>query len=342
MDRLTPSARFLSAVLLLGLLVAGGTIGYSRIEGWDARDSFYMTVITITTTGFGEVRPLTPQGRSFTIALLASSVLTLGYAVTALIGFVFEGQMLASLRERRMKRDLRLIKGHYIICGGGNVGRAVAGEFQRERVRFLVIERSLEHSELARDPRVLCLEGDATDDELLKRAGIERARGLVSALPEDEANVFVVLTARQLNPALTIAAQASDERTGRKLVKAGADRVISHKQIAGRRLASLILHPSLVNFLDEMLGGGELGMRIEEVQVPGDSPLVGQALRETGIGRHTGAIIVGIVNAAGRLRVNPSDETTLSAVHLSAGETLVVLGSGEQLKRLREFVALAR
>jgi len=337
-DRLPPIARFLTAVVLLGLLVAGGTFGYSRIEGWNARDSFYMTVITITTTGFGEVQPLTPQGRSFTVVLLVLSVLTLGYAVTALIGFIFEGQMLASLRERRMKRNLRLIKGHYIICGGGNVGRAVALEFQRERVRFLVIERSLEHSELAKDPRILCLEGDATDDEMLKQAGIERARGLVSALPEDEANVFVVLTARQLNPDLTIAAQASDERTVRKLVKAGADRVISHKQIAGHRLASLILHPTLVNFLDEMLGGGELGMRIEEVPVAAGSPLIDKALREAGIGHHTGAIIVGIVDAAGRLRVNPSDESTLSAVHLTAGDTLVALGSEEQLKRLQEFV----
>jgi voltage-gated potassium channel len=341
-ERLPPSVRFLTAVALLGLLLAGGTFGYSRIEGWEARDSFYMTVITITTTGFGEVRPLSPQGRSFTVVLLAFSLLTLGYAVTALIGFIFEGQMLASLRERRMKRNLRLIKSHYIICGGGNVGRAVALEFQRERVRFLVIERSLEHSELARDPRVLCLEGDATDDELLMQAGIQRARGLVSALPEDEANVFVVLTARQLNPGLIIAAQASDERTVRKLVKAGADRVISHKQIAGRRLASLILHPTLVNFLDEMLGGGELGMRIEEVPVAAGSPLIGQAVREAGIGRRTGAILVGILNPDGRLRVNPSGGTTLSGVKLSSGDVLVALGSEEQLKRLREFTARTR
>lgn len=339
MQRLPPFVRFLAAFLFLAVLVGGGTLGFSRIEGWPLPDSLYMTIITITTVGFGEVRPLSPPGRQFTMLLLVCSVLTLGYSVTVLIGFIFEGQILQTLKERRMRNALRRLKGHYIVCGGGNTGSEVAQELRRAKERFVVIERDLGGTLLGGDSSILLLEGDATEDEVLERAGIGRARGLVATLPDDEDNVFIVLSARQLNPSLKIVAQASDGRAVRKLVKAGADKVISPKQIAGRRLASLILRPSLVNFLDVMTGGGRLSMRIEEVEIPVGSPVAGKTLCDAGIGRHTGAVIVGIVDTAGKVLMNPSSATTLSGLTITEGDALVALGSEEQLKQLREFLA---
>ena len=342
MTRLPTIGRFFTAFALLCCLVAAGTLGYRWIEGWTLGDSLYMTFITMTTVGFQEVRPLSPLGKHFTVVFLILSIGTFGYSVTALISFVFEGQIVQAVRERRMKKTIRRIKDHYIICGGGDVGREIAREFQRAKARFLVIDRNPQASELARDESIVFLEGDASDDEVLVEAGIERARGLVAALPDDEANVFVVLTARQLNPKLMIVSQAGERPTLRKLIKAGADRVISPKEIAGRRMASFMIRPSVVNFLEVVIGGEGLGMRMEEVPVSPGSPPVDETLREAQIGLHTGAIIVGIHGPDGRTRINPTATSTLSSVTLKKGDRLLALGSEAQLGRLAEFVRPAK
>jgi voltage-gated potassium channel len=338
MGRFSPALRVLVAFVLLFLLVAVGTVGYRLIEGWSLEDSLYMTFITMTTVGFGEVRPLSPLGQQFTMVFLVLSIGTFGYSVTVLISFFFEGQIVQAMRERRMKRSIRRIRDHYIICGGGDVGREIAREFQRARVKFLVVDKNPQSSDLARDESVLFVEGDASDDDVLLEANIERAAGLLAALPDDEDNVFIVLTARQLNPKLMIVSQANERPTFRKLIKAGANRVISPKEIAGQRMASFILRPSLINFLDVMVGGEELGMRIEEMPVAQGSPLVGQNLREAGIGQHTGAIVVGINAPDGRTRVNPTATSTISSITLKEGDVLIALGNDEQLGRLDTFV----
>jgi voltage-gated potassium channel len=342
LGRLSSLVRFAIAFLLLLLLVAVGTAGYRVVEGWSMRDSLFMTFITFTTVGYNEVHPLSPSGQAFTIVFLILSIGTVGYSVTVLIDFIFEGQILQAVKERRMRRAKRRLREHYILCGAGDIGRQVAQEFQRSRVHFVVVDKDPASSELARDESVLFIQGDAAEEETLLEAGIERARGLVSALPEDEANVFVVLTARQLNPKLFIVSQAADERAVSKLRKTGADRVISPKLIAGRRMASLALRPSLMNFLDVIVEGEELGMRVEEVPVQPGSPLSGKSLRESGIGQHTGAIIVGINAPDGRLRLNPSATSTLSSAVLGEGDVLIALGSEEQLQRLREFARRGR
>jgi voltage-gated potassium channel len=222
------------------------------------------------------------------------------------------------------------------------VGREAAYEFRRSKKKFVVVERDPSQSDLSRDESILFLEGDAINDEVLVEAGIEKASGLIAALPDDEANVFVVLTARQLNPRLLIVSQAAEERTTRKLIKAGANRVISPKKIAGRRLAAMVLRPSLLNFLDVIVEGGELDMRIEEVGLESGSPLIDKTLKDAGIGQHTGAIIVGINAPEGRMRINPSTTSTLSSVILGEGDVLIALGNEDQLKRLREFVRRGR
>ena len=330
--------RFTIAFLLICALVCGGTLGYMFIENWTFGEGLYMTFITLTTVGFGEVRPLSAQGRHFTILFLFLCIVTFGYSLTTVIAFIFEGQVVRALRERRMKRLIRRLKDHYIICGCGVVGREVAMEFKRARVRFAVVDRDPAQSELSRDESITFIQGSAEDDEVLLEAGIKRARGLIAALPDDESNVFVVLTARQLNPSLSIIAKASDDKTIRKLEKAGADRVVSLYQIVGRRMASVILRPSLVSFLDVVVGEGNMSMRIEEVVIGPTSPLIDKNLKETGIGQYTGAIVVGINGPDGSTRVNPSTKATLSSVVLQEGDVLLALGSDDQLHGLKEFV----
>lgn len=330
--------RFLIALLLLVILVTAGTFGYSLIENWSLLDSLYMTFITITTVGFGEVRPLSPQGKQFTVIFLIFSVISVGYSITTLINYVFEGIIFTAMREQRMKRSVKKLKDHYIICGCGDLGREVALEFKRSRVKYLIIDLDPENSELSRDESILFVKGDAVEDEVLFEANIEQAKGLVSALPDDESNVFVVLTARQINPDLIIVSQAEGERTIRKLLKAGANRVISPYQIAGRRLASIVLRPAIVNFLDVVTEGEGMSMRIEEIKVQHGSPLVNKTLKESGIGQHTGAVIVGVDRKDGITRINPSSTISLSSIKIYEDDILLTLGNEDQLNLLKDFV----
>ena len=340
-----PFVRFLIAICSVIALVFGGTIGYTLIEGWPFSDSFYMAFITLTTVGFGEVRPLSETGRYFTIVFLIFSILTVGYSFAILISYLFEGILVQTMRERRMIKNIKKMKDHYVICGCGDTGREVALEFKRSNLKFVVVDIDPEASQLARDESILFVKGDAVNDEVLLEANLQHAKGLVSVLPDDEANVFVVLSARQLKPDLMIVSQASEERAIGKLMKAGANRVISPKQIAGRRLASIVLRPSVVDFLDvfvESVDGVEVPMRLEEVQISNGSPLVDQTLRESGLGQSTGALIVGIHGPEGRTRVNPTTTTSLASVRLRDQDTLIALGSQEQIDKLKQFVNQGR
>jgi voltage-gated potassium channel len=338
---MSPFLRFLIAFFSVVLLVLGGTVGYVLIEGWSLSDSLYMTFITLTTVGFSEVRPLSDAGRHFTIVFLIFSIATVGYSFTILITYIFEGLFFQTMRERRMKKNVKKIKDHFIICGFGDTGKEVALEFKHSKMKFVVVDIDPESSRLTRDESILFIKGDASDDEVLMEANIEQAQGLVSVLPDDEANVFVVLTARQLNAGLLIVSQASEERTIQKLMKAGANRVISPKQIAGRRLASIVLRPSVVNFLDVIVGGVggvDVPMRLEEVRIEEGSPLVGKTLRESGVGQSTGALIVGILGAGGRTRVNPTSTSSIASARLLENDILIALGSEEQIDKLKIFV----
>jgi len=333
-----PHVRFAIAALLLAVIVGGGTLGYRIIEGWTYLESLYMTMITVTTVGFGEVHRLSPAGRQFTILLLVSSLVAAGYSVTTLISFLFEGHIGSILKGRRMERALANLKDHYIVCGCGVVGKEVAAGFQTAGVSFVMVDLDPEHSELARDESVLFVQGDAGNEAVLEEAGIERARGLVAVLRDDQANVFVVLTARQMNPKLTIVSRSAEERTVKKLLKAGADRVISPYQIAGRRIASVILRPSVVNFLDVIVEGGDVSMLLEEVQLAAGSGLIGKRLRESGIGQETGVVVVGVHGPGGKTRTGVE---ALGSVTLQEGDALIALGNHEQLENLEAFITHA-
>lgn len=328
-----PGIRVTSAVILLLGLVIGGTIGYHLIEGWSFTESVYMTIITLTTVGFGEVRPLTPRGRHFTIVFLIISVATVGFSISTVISFLFEGQIVMTMRERKMDKQLRKIHNHYIVCGAGDIGREVVREFQRAGTPFLVIERDPQHSELADDEDVLFITGDASEEGVLGHARIEQAAGLVAVLPSDADNVFVTLTARQMHPEITIIAKGTDEHATAKLRRAGADRVITPAKIAGRRIASSILRPSVVSFLDVIVDDNEEAMRMEEFLVSESSPLAEKTLREADIGQHTGAIVLTIADRNGIAR-NDATRSGLSSITIHPGDRIIGLGSEDQLRGL--------
>lgn len=241
-----------------------------------------------------------------------------------------------------MKRSLSRIKDHIIICGFGDIGKEITDEFLKKKVRFVVVDNNLTEQEKERNPDITFIDGDAAGEDILKEAGIERARGIISCLPEDPQNVFVVLTARQLNKELHIVTKASDERNVIKLQKAGADRVISPKQIAGHRMAAVSIQPSIVNFLEVLSTGGEDSVRIESLRVEKDSPLIGKTLKESNIGSHTGAVIIGILDSEGSARMNQSSLATLSSMVLHEGDELMALGNEEQLASLVAFAGKKR
>jgi voltage-gated potassium channel len=234
-----------------------------------------------------------------------------------------------------MQKKIEKLQNHYILCGWGAVGREIVTELQRAGVPFVVVERNVEEAGVPREENVLYIEGDATDGEVLKMAGIERARGLIAALRGDPENVFVTLTARQFNREMQIVARAAEKGTESKLLAAGADRVISPYEIAGRRMASTALRPNVVNFLDVMTHGGGIDLRLEEVHLLPDSELVGKSLLDSNLGRKTRAKIVGINDKRGRPRINPASNTPLAEVGLQDGDILIAMGNDEEIRRLK-------
>ena len=333
---MSPHRRFLVAIaLLLGVTIVG-TAGFALIEGWPLNDSLYMAVITISTVGYGEVQALSAGGRMFTTGLIVVAIIVIWYSATSLVAYLLEGSILPVWRRRRMERAIRRLTGHYIVCGAGKFGRAVAAELAGEQVPFVMVDQDPEHCECAGDESLLFVEGNAEEDETLLAAGIERATGLISVLPSDDTNVFVVLSARQLNPSLKIVSQATGQQTVRKLEKVGADSVVSPYRSTGRRLAISLLRPSLTRFLDEVLDRENRSLQLDEVAVPADSPLAGSTLRDSRIGDHASAVVVAI-HGRDMVRV-PDATTTMADITLRAGYSLVAVGTEEQLGRLRELV----
>lgn len=335
---MTPLKRFLLALIFIIFIISSGTAGFMIVEGWTFSESLYMTFVTISTVGFGEVHPLSTEGRIFTIVFLTVSILTVGFTLTALLSFFFEGHMSKTVKERRMKRLLSHLKDHYIICGFGDVGRETAGEFTRKKIPFIIVDNSIPENDRDLFPNYIFINGDATEESVLEEAKIDKAVGLVSCLSTDQQNVYTVLTAHQQNSKLRIVAKASDERAVQKLKTAGADRVILPKQIAGRRLATVCTHPTIVDFLEVLSSGGDELMHIDSVEIGEQSPLTGKSLRESRIGQNTGAIIIGILDSWGKTRMNPSQMAALSSITLESGNRLIALGSTEQIKNLQKYI----
>lgn len=326
--------RIESALLALGIITVVGVLGYMVFEGWSFADALYMTVITLTTVGYREVRPLDATGQLWTMALLITGVGTLFYAAVSSVELVVEGTIRGYFGRRRMEAAIRKLNGHYILCGYGRVGRQVAAEFALDDVPFVVIEQEPETVEECVEKGYLVLLGEASDDDVLEEAGLRRARGLVAAVDSDADNVFVVLSARKLNPELHIVARASSDESAAKLEIAGADRTLSPYAVGGRRLASLATQPLVVDFLDIVTRGEEgIEFRLEEFSVPEDSFIADHTIGELRIGERTGAMILATRHREGSFDTTPSD-----SARISGGDTLIVLGTREQVARLEQLI----
>ncbi len=321
-------------IFVLGLIisiVSVGTIGYMVIEGWSFLDSLFMTVTTLTTVGYREVRELSSSGRWFTIVLIIGGVGTMLYALSTGAKFILEGEIQELVGRSRLEKKIKELKDHYIICGYGRMGRIIAKELRSERVKFAVIEKNaVVHGK----EEAFVVKGDATQDEILKEVGIERAKGLISVLPTDAENLYVVLSAKGLNPDLFIVARAGEEGSEQKLLRAGADRVISPYHIGGLRIAHTVIKPAVVDFIELATKSGNIDLQMEEIPIPGDSKITGLTLDQCGIGRDLGIIIVAIKKPTGDMKFNPTFRT-----HIEPGDTLIALGEVSKLKVLEEMVS---
>ncbi len=328
---------FRGLVLMLFVIVVG-TWGLILLEGFPLLDALYMTIITISTVGFGEVRELSGAGHVFVIFLIIGGLSVMTYTLGALAQYVIEGQFGTLLGRRRMERQIASLKGHYVICGHGRMGRILCAELQQEGASFVVVEGKPEEAEELRELGYLVIEGDATHDEVLQKSGIERARGLVAVVSSDVDNLYIVLSAREMtrqeNPRLYILARASDQQSMHKLRRAGADRVISPYQIGGMRLVQALLRPAVYDFVEVVTSSSGMDLMIEEMPVGRRSKLVGHLLRDSGIRQHYDLIIVGIKKDSGRMVFNPGPDEPIEA-----GDVLIVLGDRTQTGQLRAVLA---
>ena len=320
--------RFRFAVLtLLGVILAG-MAGYVVIEGWSPFDALYMTVITLATIGYGEVKTLSPAGRAFTMVLIVG-----GLTTGALMGATFVELVLTALlsdlvRKRRMERKVSHLSGHYIVCGWGRMGQEISEQFQRKRVPFVVIELNGEKCQHIAERGMLAVQGDASDDATLKAAGVELAAGLISVAPSDAHNIFITLSARALNKQLYIVARSIYDQDVHKLELAGANRVVSPYVIGARRIATAVFRPAVCDFLESEVLENDAAWDVEELPVT--AALIGKTLREAAIRERCGCTVLAIREAATqRFAGNPSPDA-----RLNDGDILIVVGTTAQLKAL--------
>ncbi len=315
-------------LMLLGIICVG-TIGYMTIEKWDLLSSVYMTVITITTVGYRELFPLSNTGKIFTMFLIFTGVGIIAYTLGMVAQAMIELKIMSILGRKKLGLKIKSLKKHYILCGYGKIGRVVANELKAKNVPLLVIEKDPELREtLERDGHPYII-ADATIEDNLLEAGIERAKGIIALLSSDADNLFVTMTAKTLNPDLFVLSRAEEEHTYNKLLRVGADRVVMPHIIGGQKLANLITRPAVAEFLELTVHNKEIELEIEELMVEKGSPLNGLTLEESGIRQKTNVIIVAIRKKGGQMIFNPSSMT-----RIEEGDILIALGQREGLKRL--------
>lgn len=319
------------SILLVILVLITGTAGYMLIEGWNLIDSFYMTIISITTTGFAEVNPLSAPGKIFTAFLIIMGLATIAYTAGRITQYFVEEYI---LRRRRMKEKIKKLKDHYIVCGFGRMGKQICKELAESNIDFVVIENDPEKVEELKESSYLFIEGDATDDEILREAGIERAKGLVSVVDKDADNVFVTLSARGLNDRVLIVTRAISENTEKKLYKAGANRVIKPYELGGHRMVQMLLRPYVVDFIDVIGRRASYNLVMEEIPIGENSPLVDLTLSQTPIRRELNIIVVAIYSPDGKFHYNPGPNA-----HIQANNTLIVIGEEKNVEKLKKIAS---
>jgi len=322
-------SHLLVSALLLLVIILAGAVGYMMIEKWDFLDAVYMTVITISTVGFKEVHQISPAGRLFTILLVFGGVGLTLYVAAAIVQFMVEGEIREIMGRRRLDKKINRLKNHYIVCGYGRIGRVLCQNLSRSAIKLVVIESDPDAIPTMDEDAVYYVSGDASDEENLIKAGVKQAKCLVAALGTDTDNVFLVLTARQLNPGLEIIARASHEPAKVKLRAAGANRVESPYDMGAVSMAQRILRPTVTSFLDLALAHEQTDIQMEEIPVSPDSHLVDVVLKDSGIRQTYNLILIAIKMADGNMQFNPSYETVIKA-----GDTVIAVGEEENLEKL--------
>ena len=317
------------AVILFLIVTAVGTAGYMVVEGWSPWDAFYMTIISVTTVGYREVHATSFAGQVWTVFVLLAGVSTLFYTASVVMAEIVEGGLRKGLESRRFNRMLEQLKDHFIICGYGRIGGVIADEFQRQGIPYVVVDRDPDrvHAVIARGG--MAVEADASREDVLRRIGIERARGLIAAVGTDAENVYTVLTARVLRPDLFIIARIESEDAEPKLKRAGADRVLSPYQLGGVQMAATALRPAVVDFMRLATSSERLDLAAEQIEVKANSRFVGASIRDANLRQDFGVIVVAIKRAAGHMEFNPAPEAIIGG-----NDQLVVLGHPDQLKAL--------
>ncbi len=328
------SSKIIYPIVAIILVILFGVIGYIVVEGWGFFDALYMTIITITTVGYHEVHSLSEPGRVFSLALILSGVGTMFYLFGVVAKVVLEGELRDILGRNKLTKRIENLNHHYIICGYGRMGSIICRELTQSKAPFVVVEGDREII-ATMDADTLVIRGDATQDSVLKEAGIDKAKGLISVLSSDANNLYVVLSARGLNQNLRIVARASEEGAEQKLKRAGADSVVSPYFIGGLRIAHTLIKPAVVDFLEFATRGENIELQMEEIKIEADCKIINQSLDETEIGKDFEVIIVAIKRESDEMEFNPK---STSIVH--KGDILIAMGETKQLEKLEEFVGM--
>lgn len=321
-----------AVLILLGILTFG-TLGYTVVEDMPLFDSFYMTVITISTVGFAEISPPTPLGRVLTVVIIIAGISFGTYTIGTIVRIFVEGELKNYFGRRKVQKQIADLKNHFIICGFGRIGRIICDELAVDHFDFIVIEQNPAAIEKLNEKNYLCIEMDATAENALLQAGIMQARGLVTAVNSDANNVFITLTAKGLRPDIFVLARASEESNSDKLLRAGATRVVSPYLIGGKRMGQILKRPTVADFIDSTTTGNQLGLVMEEARVNPGSRLVGKNLIDSNLRRDFGVIIVAIKRPSGEMVFNPMPNETLQSE-----DVIVVIGKREDLNRMNQIM----
>jgi len=329
---MNPIRNIIISLVCLTSIILFGTVCYHYIEHWSYIDSLYMTVITLSTVGFREVHQLSDAGQIFTIIIILSGTGIVAYAAGSVIQLIVQGQFRQILGRNKLLQQISNLENHYIICGYGRIGNFISHEFQAKPVPYVVVENNPELCEKLLEDGIFFIQGDATDDDTLIKAGITRANGLITAVTSDTANVYITLTARGLNPDLFILARSGEKSTEKKLIRAGANKVVSPYTIGANRMAQAILRPSVMDFIEIATAHQNLELQIEEICIHSSSNLVNQTLMSSDIRKELDIIIVAIKKLdTEKMLFNPSSQSLFEV-----GDTLITLGDPSAIVNLEK------
>jgi voltage-gated potassium channel len=329
---LVETSRFKYAFFLIALIFVLGTVGFQAIEGWGFLDSLYATVTTISTVGYGDFYPQTTAGKVFTVMLIFFGVGTMLFTVSLVAQTFVEGTMRELLGRGKLQKAIDKMSGHYIICGCGRIGNLICKELTQEKVPFVVIDDDPLVIQKVIEDGFVYYKGDATEDKTLVEAGIKRARGIVCVLPKDAQNLYVILTAKELNPKIYILSRAEEEASEHRLLRAGADRVMSPYTLGGVRMAMAILRPAMLDFIEITTSRQSLELRMEELPICDGSPVIGKTLEEAEIRQRYGLIIVAVKKDSGKMIFNP-----LANYIIQRGDKLISLGEDQNVSKFSDI-----